>query len=213
MSTLSIAFRVPDEGRWLRAVLESDHRLSRGRLSIEGEEAIPLVPLSQEVTGSYHGRTLSLSVEGGEIELAVDGERALREDRLSAPTSRSAWIHAFTALLASVAGFVASWLYLVRAEAGDAWALKMAIHMAGWHLLLVLTLFPASVWGQLFGIRAVQLASAIFFLIHAGIALANVSAPFDGIALFNALSGLGFAIAVGYGQTAHRDMDPLRALS
>ena len=32
------------------------------------------------------------------------------------------------------------------------------------------------------------------------------------IALFNALSGIFFFAAVVYGQRAHRDMDPLRAL-
>jgi hypothetical protein len=82
--------------------------------------------------------------------------------------------------------------------------------------LLTLTLFPASVWGQQLGIRAVQLVSCVFFFIHVGIAVANGVAPDslrDGsIAMLNALSGLLFLVSVIYGQRAHRDMDPVAAL-
>ncbi len=213
MSTLSFAFRLPLP-TWPRARLESDYRFLESRLSIAGEEVARFdeLALRQGATVDWNGHALEIRLDDHEVELRTDGVRALREDRLSAPTCRSAWIHAFVALFASFAGFMASWLYLRRAGDGDPWALKMAIHMAGWHALLTLTLFPASVWGQRLGIRAVQLASAVFFCIHAGIALANAAEVFDGIALFNALSGLLFLVAVLYGQRAHRDMDPIRAL-
>jgi len=132
---------------------------------------------------------------------------------------RSAWTHAVLALTGSGAGFVASYLYLLKAQALQSdWALKMGYHMAGWHLLLTFTLFPASVWGQRIGIRSVQLVSLLFFFIHAGIALANIG-PHDptnpddpSIAFFNALSGLLFLIAAIYGNRAYRDMDPVEAL-
>jgi hypothetical protein len=88
----------------------------------------------------------------------------------------------------------------------------MGLHMAGWHLLLTLTLFPASVWGQRIGIRVVQAVSLVFFLIHAGIATANLDMADPAIAVLNALSGLLFGAATLYGQRAHRDMDPIRAL-
>jgi hypothetical protein len=187
--------------------------MSKGSLEIDGVEAIPIVSLAGPIDALWNGRRISLRAGESEVVIEVDGERALREDRLQAPISRSAIIHAVIALLASFAGFVASWLYLDRAEDGDAWAMKMALHMAGWHLLLTLTLFPASIWGQRFGIRAVQVVSGLFFVIHAGIATANMFEPFDGIALFNALSGVAFLGAVLYGQRAHRDVDPLRALA
>jgi hypothetical protein len=214
MTTMTIAFWLPPkDGVRTRATFASDHRMSKGSLEIDGEQAIPIVSLAAPIEETWNGRRISLCADGGEVELEVDGEPALREDRMHAPISRSAIMHAVIALLASFAGFVASWLYLARAGEGDPWALKMAIHMAGWHLLLTLTLFPASIWGQRFGIRAVQVMSALFFVIHAGIALANVTEAFDGIALFNALSGVAFLGAVVYGQRAHRDMDPLRALA
>jgi hypothetical protein len=140
---------------------------------------------------------------------------ATREEDIRVPPTPSAWIHAGIALLGSLLGFVAGALYVRRAHASaDAWAMKMALHMAAWHLLLVLTLFPASVWGQRTGIRLVQAVSLVFFFIHVGIAIANLgagAAAADGpwIGLFNALSGVAFLVAVVYGQRAHRDMDPL----
>jgi hypothetical protein len=207
MTPLSIAYRLPLPSH-PRAVFESDFRMSRGRLSIDGEEAIPLGPLAGAITVPWREHQLSLEVNEGEVELRIDGEPAVREDRRRAPISRSAWAHGVIALLGSAAGFVASWLYLGRAENGDPWSFKMAMHMAGWHLLLTLTLFPASVFGQRAGIRAVQVVSALFFFIHAGIAIANLLEPIDGIAIFNALSGLGFLAAVLYGERAHRDMAP-----
>ncbi len=153
------------------------------------------------------------------IEITVDGALAVPEDHLRAPIAGSAKIHAWIALLASFFGFVASYLYLGRAESfQDPWSLKMAMHMAGWHLLLTLTLFPASFWGQRLGIRVVQGVSLGFFFIHLGIAVANMwpqGGPSDGpwIAVLNALSGLFFLAATVYGQKAHRDMNPLTALS
>lgn len=152
------------------------------------------------------------------VRVTVDGRPALEEGAVRARPTPSVWIHASIALAASAAGFVASYVYLLRAAAqeGD-WALKMARHMAGWHLLLVVTLFPASVWGQRVGIRAVQWTSALFFAIHAGIAIANLGADTatdhgSAIALFNGLSGVFFLASVGYGNRAHRDMDPVAAL-
>jgi hypothetical protein len=58
----------------------------------------------------------------------------------------------------------------------------------------------------------------LFFLIHVGIAIANVGAgdpadPLEGaIAFLNALSGVLFLATVLYGNRAWRDMDPVRAL-
>jgi len=153
------------------------------------------------------------------LHVSVDGREALHEDKLRPPPTRSAWIHASIALAASAAGFVASYLYLLRAATDESgWALKMANHMAGWHLLLVFTLFPASVWGRRVGIRSVQFVSLMFFSIHLGIALVNLgssdtSGPSEAwIPFFNALSGAFFLIAAIYGNRAYRDMDPLAAL-
>lgn len=124
------------------------------------------------------------------------------ESSISIP--RRTWIHASMALAASGFGFVASYLYLERSHAdSDPWAMKMALHMAAWHLLLVLLLFPTSLLGRKIGARVVQGVSAVFFLIHAGIAAANTNAAsFAGvglwIAVFNALSGIFFLGAVLY---------------
>ena len=74
-----------------------------------------------------------------------------------------------------------------------------------------MALFPASVWGQRAGIRAVQVVSLVFFFIHAGIALANAGVSDPAIAAFNAASGLLFGASTLVGQRAHRDMDPIRA--
>jgi hypothetical protein len=169
------------------------------------------------------GATIAVRVvaagRGPDLEVTVNGRPALRRDRLRARPSPSAWIHACLALAGSAAGFVASFLYLQKATVlQDEWAFKMGTHMAGWHLLLTCTLFPASVWGQRTGIRAVQLASALFFLIHAGIALANLgpaepaSASDRWIAALNAASGLLFLATALYGSRAYRDMDPVQAL-
>ncbi len=227
MAELEIAFRLPLSD-WPRAVFESDYGYDGGRLLVAGEtvlEAKNRAELERGVTARLPDgvRSVSLRLVANasvtDIEAQVDGREALREDRMRARPSRSAWAHACLALLGSAAGFVASDLYLVKAARLDSeWALKMGYHMAGWHLLLTFTLFPASVWGQRTGIRIVQLVSGLFFLIHAGIAAANVgpgSGPSAGeqwIAGFNGLSGLFFAIAAVYGQRAHRDMNPEVAL-
>jgi hypothetical protein len=121
---------------------------------------------------------------------------------------RQAWIHGSIALTASVFGFLASYVYLRRSVvAEDPWALKMAMHMAAWHLLLVVTLFPVSVLGKRNGIHVVQLVSAVFFVIHVAIALANTDdASLAGagmwIAIFNGASGLFFAGGAAYGWRA-----------
>jgi len=128
-------------------------------------------------------------------------------------------VHAWIALAASAAGFVAGFLYLLQSYARDsAWDLKMAQHMTAWHLLLTFTLFPASVWGQRIGIRSAQAVSLVFFCIHAGIAIANIGPgdplnPDDPwIGVLNAVSGALFLAAVVYGQRAFSDMDPVAAL-
>ncbi len=153
------------------------------------------------------------------VEVAIDGRPAPAESALKPRPSRSAWMHAVIALAASAAGFIASYLYLEKAWALDSvWSLKMANHMAAWHLLLTFTLFPASVWGRRAGIRAVQATSALFFAIHLGIAIANFVDPdpihADGvwIGVWNAVSGAFFLLAVFYGNVAWRDMDPAGAL-
>lgn len=140
----------------------------------------------------------------------MNGEtRATDEFEADAPP-RSAWNHGLLALAGSLAGFAAGALYLARSHASaDGWALEMAIHTAAWHLLLVLTLLPASVWGGRIGIRAVQLVAAVFFAIHFGMALSNVDlaagafAPW--IAALNAASGAFFLATLVYGRRAARD--------
>jgi hypothetical protein len=220
-----IAFRLPIE-EWPRAVVQSDFGwrgarvLVNERVAVEaGSRELLEAGVGGRVPGSVHRLELRLvgPREAPEPELRVDGRTAPREDRLRAPPSHAAWIHAVQALCASVFGFLASWFYLKKGDVlSDVWAHKMGIHTLGWHLLLVVTLFPASVWGQRTGIRGVQLVSALFFFIHVGIATANgadVSSALDiYIALFNALSGALFLIAVWYGQRAFRSMDPLAAL-
>ncbi len=216
-----IAFRLPVAG-YPRAIVRTTFGFDGAELCLDGRviaRAADRAALDRGVHGTLDdGAVVALRLREEALALSVDGRPALEERELSAPTSRSAWIHAWLALCASFAGFVAGYLYLRKAQLSEsAWALKMAYHTAAWHLLLTFTLFPASVWGQRFGIRTVQLVSAVFFCIHAGIAIANAgwsdSHHDVWIALFNALSGLGFAAAVGYGQIAHRDMDPVAALS
>ena len=213
----TIAYRLPT-GDLPRAVVETDYSWSSARLLVDGVPVLAPGSRSALEAGAvtvYRGLELALQLSGGELDLTYDGHPAIREDRMGARTARAAWLHGYVALAASFFGFVASYLYLERARAlDDAWSLKMAIHMAGWHLLLTLTLFPASVWGQRPGIRAVQGMSLLFFFIHVGIALANTvpaSAELP-IAILNAASGLCFAAAVLYGQIAHKAMDPLREL-
>ena len=221
---LSTAFRLP-LADWPRAIFETNYRFDGGRLSVE-DRAVLDVPSRERLLA---GSTTTLA-GGAQIEVRlleqdgsdhlvifVDGKEAPRESALSAKPTRSAWTHAVIALLGSAAGFIAGYLYLVKAQALESpWALKMAYHTAGWHLLLTLTLFPASVWGQRPGIRSVQVVSFIFVCIHVGIAIANGAAPdslHDGpIAVLNALSGLLFLASVIYGQRAYRDMDPIAAL-
>jgi hypothetical protein len=217
---LAIAFRLPVEG-WPRAWFHSDFGFDDARLETGGAvvlRARTRADLERGLTGTLPGGepcAMRLVTDSGALRIEVDaaGQRAPREDRVWARPTRSAWIHASVALAGSAAGFAASWFYLVRARALDsAWAMKMGYHTAGWHLLLTLTLFPASVWGQRVGIRAVQLVSLVFFFIHAGIALANSGPGDPAIALFNGLSGLAFLLSVPQGQRAHRDMDPIAAL-
>jgi hypothetical protein len=226
MADLELGFLLPLPG-WPRAVFEGDYGFTGGRLVLDGVEILRAhtrAVLEAGVRGRLPERPATIEMrlraaDGGasRIDVLVDDAPATPEETLRARPSRSAWVHACLALAASAAGFVASWLYLQRAahEQGD-WALKMANHMAGWHLLLTWTLFPASVWGQRIGIRLVQIVSLLFFFIHAGIAIANVGATEGGhsgaIAAFNAASGVFFLAAAIYGNRAHRDMDPVAAL-
>lgn len=229
---MSAAFRVvavlPGENQG-RVVFESDYTFADGRLFLADEEvacARSRGDLEQGIVAhpaSLNGRELRarLVMEGviPTVVVTLDGIELADVAELQPSPSRSAWLHAFIALGGSAAGFAASLLYLERADAVDSvHAFKMAYHMAGWHLLLVLTLFPASVWGRRAGIRSVQVVSAVFFCIHAGIALANIADPVPSdptefqIALWNAVSGALFLVCVFYGQRAWRDMDPLRAI-
>ncbi len=226
MSALTVAYRLPLPG-WPKAVFESDFAFRRSSVSIDGREVLHAdgrEELAQGVTSTLPGHEtlfVRLTMDGDipRIEVSVDGRRAPEESELSVSPSRSAWYHAFLALAASFAGFLASYLYLIRADTDQSLhAFKMAYHMAGWHLLLTFTLFPASVWGQRVGIRTVQAVSLLFFLIHVGIALANVGEGVPdtfvdlGIASLNTVSGLFFLWAVFYGNVAFRDMDPSRDL-
>ena len=222
-----IAFLLPLPG-WPRAMFESDFGYQGGRLLLDGVavlSAATRADLERGVCGVPPGQSVEFAIRldatGSRPQLAVRvGDHfARREDDLRARPSRSAWLHGFQALAGSGAGFAASYLYLQKAAALESeWAQKMGNHMAGWHLLLTLTLFPASVWGQRTGIRVVQGVSALFFLIHAGIALANLGPadPTDPsepwIASLNAASGVLFLVTALYGQRAYRDMDQVAAL-
>lgn len=216
MAELRVAFRLPDARR---LIFVSDYSLCGGQVLLEDRvliDARSTEALARGATGRLDAGVLTLrATDPDDIRLALDGAEIVREDRMRAPISRSAWIHAFLALGGSLFGFLASWLYVRRAGLlSDPWALKMALHMAAWHLLLVLTLFPLSVYGQRIGIRVVQATSLLFFCIHVGIAVANTGPAFDGpwIAIFNAVSGVAFLCAAIYGSRAYRDMDPLASV-
>jgi hypothetical protein len=219
---LEIAFRLPAPG-WPRAVFQSDYGHRGGSLTVGGAQILR-ARSREDLLAGVEGRlpgangapvAMRLVEEGGApvVVVTASGVPAVREDRIWARPTRSAWTHAFIALAGSAAGFAASWFYLAKAAAlHDDWARKMGMHTAGWHLLLTFTLFPASVWGQRMGIRAVQLVSLVFACIHAGMALANSDLGDPAIAAFNAASGVLFLASVLYGQRAHRDMDPVAAL-
>jgi hypothetical protein len=218
MAARTFAFRLPLPGL-PRATFVTDYRFSRGQLLIDGVVLLDAtsrdaLTLGMSVTLPGTHQQITLRADDDDLVLLLDGVAARREDQLVAPTSRSAWMHGWIALAGSVFGFVASYMYLQRAKTlDDAWSLRMALHMAAWHFLLTLTLFPASVWGQRLGIRAVQAMSLLFFAIHVCIAISNAgsagAAPDQGwIAFLNAASGFAFLGAVLYGQRAHHDMDP-----
>jgi hypothetical protein len=227
MADLEMGFLLPLPG-WPRAVVESDFGYQNARLQFEGRTILRADSRAALEGGvrdrlPADGRLIAMRLghtERGapDMQVLLDGQPARREDELRARPSRSAWIHASLALAASAAGFVASYLYLLRAAQDQSdWALKMGNHMAGWHLLLTFTLFPASVWGQRWGIRLVQIISCLFFFIHLGIAVANLMPGEEGghegaIAVFNAVSGAFFFASTLYGNRAYRDMDPVAAL-
>jgi hypothetical protein len=218
---LEIAFRLPLDG-WPRALFRGDYGYRHGSLSVDGAEVLSTTSRDELERGVEDTRGASSAPIRMELldrngvptlHVSAGGRAAVREDAVWARPTRSAWVHATIALAGSAAGFAASYFYLVKAEAlHSVWADKMGLHTAGWHLLLTFTLFPASVWGQRTGIRAVQLVSLVFFAIHAGIALANSDLGDPAIAFFNALSGAFFLVSVIYGNRAHRDMDPVAAL-
>ncbi len=212
------AFRLPLPG-YPRAVLTTDLQFRGGKLTIDGERVLSAETrdeLEEGLQATWGQELLPVRLvvsKDDKVTVTVGDEPALREEKIWAKPSKSAWIHALIALLGSAAGFLASFFYLAKAQLlDDPWALKMGNHMAGWHILLTLTLFPASVWGQRFGIRAVQVVSFVFFCIHLGIALANSDLTDPPIAFFNALSGVLFLASTFYGSRAHRDMDPNKAL-
>lgn len=215
----TIAFLLPLPGS-PRAVVLTDYGLRRAELAIRGATALATeseLDLQQGIRAHVPELgLLELRAADGELALTLDGRPALREDLAARPVVDAAWRHAWIALAGSLLGFLASSLYLERARAfGDPWALKMALHMAGWHLLLAVTLFPASVLGRGTGIRGVQSVSALFFAIHLGIACANLNVDpvrSDGpwIAMLNAASGIAFLAAVLYGQIAYRDAERAR---
>jgi hypothetical protein len=212
VAELRVAFRLPDARR---LIFVSDYSLCGGQVLL-GDRVLLSAPstaaLERGVSGRLDTGVLTLrATDPDDIQLALDGADIVREDRVRAPISRSAWIHALLAFGGSAFGFLASWLYVRRAGLlSDPWAMKMALHMAAWHLLLVLTLFPLSLFGQRVGIRVVQATSLLFLCIHVGIAVANTGPAFDGpwIAIFNAISGVAFLCAAIYGSRAYRDMDP-----
>jgi len=223
---LELAFRLPLKN-WPRAVFRSDYGYASSRLIVEGvvvARAGSRAELEHGISGYLPGSTALVTTRllperAAQVRVAVNGREALREDRVRARPTRSAWTHAGLALSASAAGFAASDLYLLKAAMLHTdWEVKMGQHMAGWHLLLTFTLFPASVWGQQVGIRAVQLVSALFFCVHVGIALANVGSaavvtPYDAwIMVLNAASGILFLTSAIYGFRAYRDMNPVKAL-
>jgi hypothetical protein len=221
MATLSINYRLPLPGL-PQARFESNYSLNGGQLIVAGSSIVSITTreaLQRGVEVEYpEGRRLTLSLREGvtepDVAIAIDDQPAIREDRARVPATRSAWIHGVLALAASFFGFASSYLYFLRSQAGaDDWALKMAIHMAAWHLLLTIALLPASVWGGRTGIRGVQATSVLFFLIHLGAAFANVDDPANGLAIsvLNAASGILFLASAFYGQLAHSEMDPFRA--
>lgn len=207
---------------WRRLTFASDYSLSFGVLEVDGQELLRARSQQQLLDGIDIAwptandvlRLRLIDIKTRQLQLHHNGVLLPREKKVEVPPSRAVWMHAYLALWASFAGFVASYLYLKKAQILESvWALKMGYHTAGWHLLLTLTLFPASVWGQRPGIRLVQVVSAVFFAIHLGIGLANFGVndpnnPNDfWIGLWNATSAVFFGLAVWWGNKAHADMD------
>src|SRR5690242_5615788 len=134
---LSIAFRLPVEG-WPRALFQSDFGFRGADLVIDGATVLAAgsrEALEQGVEGALAPGGAAIAMQLVERRgvlgplVTVAGEEALREDKLSAKPSRSAWIHAIIALLGSAAGFASSYVYLLKAQAmNSAWALKMGQH-------------------------------------------------------------------------------------
>ena len=219
---LEIGYRLPLPG-WPRALFQTDYGHRGGRIVVDGAQVLHASSreaLKAGVEGRMpgaNGASIAMRlVEQGDAPVVVvtaGGVEAVREDRVWARPTRSAWTHAFIALAGSAAGIAASAFYLMKAVAlNDDWSRKMGMHTVGWHLLLTFTLFPASVWGQRPGIRTVQFVSLLFFCIHAGMALANLNLTDPAIAFFNAASGVLFLASTIYGNRAYRDMDPVAAL-
>ena len=121
--SLAIRYRLPVDG-WPEAVFEGNYSFQGGRLRL-GDEIVLRAADQHELERGVQralrpgGETIRMQLvqAGGSpyVEIDVDGRHARRTDDLSAPTSRSAWIHAWIALCGSGAGFIASLLYLFKA--------------------------------------------------------------------------------------------------
>ena len=224
-ATQRLVFRLPRPG-WPSVVVETDYLYDVADLVVDGEVVLASQSREELLRGVSVCRddgtlTLRLIESDGHsrLELRDDGREALPDSVIHVRPTRPVWMHAWIAFGGSLAGFVASAMYLRKsAMLHSEWAWKMGQHTAAWHLLLTLTLFPAAVWGPRLAVRIVQGVSLLFFLIHASMAIGNLG-PSDptnpndpAIALFNALSGLLFLAAAIYGNRAHRDKDPGEAL-
>ena len=184
-----------------RATFFTDFGLRGGRLVVDGSEVLAASSreaLQRGVRAALADPERQVLVRAAgdfDVRIWVDGVEARREDEARSTTGGRSALHAILALVASACGFAASWLYVVRARAaGDPWSMKMALHMAGWHALLTLTLFPGALFGNRLGLIVVRITCLVFFAIHVGIALANLGpeAESGAIAILNAASGLAF---------------------
>ncbi len=111
MSEIERAFLLPLPG-WPRAVFTGDFGYDRAQALLRTPTPTML--------------------ERGIAERCPSGRDAPGDDRLRAHPSASAWLHACPALAASDAGFLASWLHLLRAAAEQAdWTDPVAVFRVG----------------------------------------------------------------------------------
>src|SRR5690242_17709737 len=99
---IEVAFRLPLDG-WPRALFRSDFGYGRARLQIEGEQVLRADSrdeLERGIEGSWdaNGAPLMMKLRdrGGVsvVQVLVAGREAVREDKVWAKPTRSAWIHA-----------------------------------------------------------------------------------------------------------------------